>query len=99
MDAEDLSPPSQLLQDRGSHKPLVKARDIGADRLPVCGWGLDHAQFTQAHQRHIERTGDWRGREGQHIDQIAQLLDLLLMRDSETMLLVAPPDAEVLDHV
>ena len=98
MDKKDLSPPLQFTQDGRPDQILVKARHIGPNGLTVDRWRLDHTQVAQSDQAHVEGPGNRRGGQGQHVDQVAQLLDLFLVHHPKAVLFVNHDQAQPFEH-
>ena len=94
---EDLALAEQLAADRLGDRPLVVLADVGEDRLALGRRGVEQGQVADAGEAHLQRAGDGRGREGQHVDVGAQLLDRLLVGHPEALLLVDHEQAEVLE--
>ena len=76
-------PPDSIHQ----HRPVV-LQHVGLHRLPILGRLVDDRHIPQAGQSHVQRPGDWGGREGEHIHLFGQLLQPLLVGDPEPLLLV-----------
>ena len=94
VDVEDLALAQQLAPDRLGDGALVVLSDVGEDRLALRRRRGDQRQVPDAGQAHLERAGDRARREGQHVDADGQLLDGLLVRDPEALLLVDDEKAE-----
>ena len=75
--------PQRLADGRGIVLP-----DVGEDRPPVGGRGVDHGEVADAGQRHLQRARDRAGRQRQHVDALGHALDGLLVRHPEALLLV-----------
>ena len=74
---EDLPAAAQLLADGLGHDmPQSCSMHIGLNRLAVLGRLLDGGHIPDAGHRHIQSARDRGGREGQHVDAVAQLLKL-----------------------
>ncbi len=74
--------------------------DVGEDRAPVGGRGVDHGQVADAGEGHLERARDRAGRERKHVDPLGHALDRLLVAHAEALLLVDHQEPEVLEpHV
>ncbi len=99
VDEEHLAAAVDLAQDRvGDHLGVV-LEDLGMDRQAVARRGLDHAHVAGAGEREVERARD-RGRgHRQHVHQLGDLAQLLLLGDAEAVLLVDhhQPQVAVLD--
>ena len=97
---EHLALAQQLAADGLGHRPVVLLAHVGEDRLALGRRGVQQREVADAGQAHLERAGDGRGAERQHVDAGAELLDLLLVGDAEALLLVDHEQAEVLElHV
>ena len=51
-----------------------------------------------ADERQVERARNRRGGEREHVDELEQLLELLLVQDAEALLLVDDDQAEILEN-
>ena len=96
-DVEGLPAPVALAQQRLADEKRIEGRDEGADRKPVDRRRGDQREFAHAGQGELERARDRRGRERQHVDLGAQLLQALLVADAEMLLLVDDDEAEILE--
>ena len=97
VDEEDLALPQQLPADGLGDRPLVVLADVGEDGLAVGRRGVEQGQVPDAGEAHLEGAGDRGGGQGEHVDVGAQLLDGLLVADSEALLLVDDQQPEVLE--
>ena len=95
MDEVDLAPSLDLRPDRARDHRLVELHDVGLDRQPVLGRRLDDRHVANAGERHVERARDGRGGHRQHVHALAHLLDALLVRDAEPLLLVDDEQPEI----
>jgi hypothetical protein len=57
--------------------------------------GHDERHVADPGHRHLHGAGDGRGREGEHVDLLADVLELLLGLDAEALLLVDDHEAQV----
>ena len=94
---EDLALPQQLAPDRLRHGAVVVLAHVREDRLPRLGRGLHQGQVADPGEAHLERAGDRRGREGEHVHVLPEVLDLLLVLHAETLLLVDHEQPHVLE--
>ena len=78
--------------------PLVVLADVGEDRLALGRRRVQQRQVADAGEAHLQRAGDGRGREREHVDVGPQLLDRLLVGHAEALLLVDHEQAEVLER-
>ena len=76
----------------------VELHDEGADGAPVLGRRGDDRQVAHAGEAHVQRARDGRRGEREHVDELAELLQPLLVRDAEALLLVHHEEAEVLER-
>jgi len=67
VDEKDLPFPLELPVDGFPDGEFVIGADIGLDGPPVLWGSLDGAQVPNARKRHVQRTRDGSGREGQYI--------------------------------
>ena len=79
------------------HVPVVLHNE-GLHRDAVLRRLFDGGHVADAGQGHVQRARDGRGREREHVDRAAHLLDVLLVRHAEALLLVDDEQAEVLEH-
>ena len=94
---EDLALAQQLAADGLGHGPLVVLADVGEDGLAVGRRRVEQRQVADAGEAHLQRAGDRRGGEREHVDVGRQLLDGLLVLHAEALLLVDDEQAEVLE--
>ena len=88
VDEVHLAAALQLAQDRVAHQAVVHLRHVGLDREPLLRRRLHRRHIADAAERHVQRAGDGRGREGEHIHLSPHLLQPLFMRHPEPLLLV-----------
>ena len=81
---------------RAAYELLVVLADVGLDRPPALGRGLDHADVADAGQRHLQRARDRRGAHRDHVDAQLELAQQLLLLDAEALLLVDDQQPQVL---
>ena len=97
---EDLALAEQLAPDRLRHRTVVVLADVGEDRLAGLGRRLHQREVADAGEAHLERARDRRRGEREHVDVLAQVLDLLLVLHAEALLLVDHEQPHVLElHV
>ena len=100
VDDVDLPAAFQLVANRAANHFGVELHDVGLDRQAVLRRRLDHRHVADADERHVERPRDGRGRHREDVDPLPELLDLLLVRDAEPLLLVHDEQPEVAElHV
>ena len=95
---EDLPAAVQLALDGIADDALVVLRDDGLDRQPVLRRRLDGAHVARAGERQVERARNRRGAQREHVHQLAQHLELLLVHHAEALLLVDDHQAQVLER-
>ena len=95
VDEEDLAAAVQLAVDGVPHQAVVVLRDAGLDRQPCLRRRLDDGQVADAHQAEVQGARNRRGRQGQHVDLLAERLDALLVRHAEALLLVDHQQSQV----
>ena len=76
------------------HIPVV-LHDEGLHRDAVLRRLLDRRHIADAGQCHVQRARNGRGREREHVDRAAHLLDVLLVRHAEALLFIDDEQAEV----
>ena len=97
---EDLTLTEELASDRLRHRAVVVLPHVGEDRLTCLRRRLHEREVTDAGEAHLEGPRDRRGGEREHVDVLAEVLDLLLVLHPETLLLVDDEQAHVLElHV
>src|SRR6266540_1083994 len=95
VDEEDLSAAPELVLDRLAHRGGVELHDEGADGAPVLRRRGDDGEVAHPREAHVQRARD-RGRgEGEDVDELAELLQPLLVRDAEALLLVHHDEPEI----
>ena len=78
----------------------IELDDVGLNREAILRRRLDDRHVADADQRHVQRARNRRRRHRQHVDLLAHLLDALLVRDAEALLLVDDQQAEIAElHV
>ena len=95
VDIKDLPAAIQLAVDRVAHQPVIVLGDAGLDREPSLGRRLDDREVADPHQRQVQRAGDGRRGERQHVHLSAHVLDALLVADPKSLLLVDHQQAKV----
>ena len=95
VDEEDLPAAVELAQDRVAHEARGRLRDARLDGQPVLRRRLDDAHVAHAGEGQVERPRNGRGRQRQHVDLRAQLLEALLVGHAEALLLVDDDEAQV----
>ena len=97
VDEVDLPAALQLGLDRLLHRARVELHHEGADGAPVLGRRGDDGEVAHAGQAHVQRARDGRRGEREHVHQLAELLQPLLVGDAEALLLVHHHQAQVLE--
>ena len=96
----DLAAALELVPDRARDDLRVELHHVGLDRQAVLRRRLDDRHVADADERHVQRARDRRRRHRQDVHLLAQLLDLLLVRDAEALLLVDDEQSEIAElHV
>ena len=89
--------PSAFSLDRFSYHLVVILHDIGLDRHPVVGGFFQHAHIPDSDQAHMKRPRNRRCRQSQYIHIFLQFLNLFLMLDTETLLLIDDQKSQILE--
>ena len=90
----------QLVRDGAADHLGIELHDVGLDRQPILRRRFDDRHVADADERHVQRPRDWRRRHRQDVHALAELLDLFLVRDAETLLLVDDQKPEIAElHV
>jgi hypothetical protein len=92
---EGLAAALVLAHEGLAHELLVVLPDVRADRQPSLRRRLDDADVPQPGERHVQRAGDRRRREREHVDLEPKLAQELLLRDAEALLLVHDHEPDV----
>ena len=85
----------QLRANRPLDHGRVELEHVGLDRQSILRRRLDDRHVADARKRHVQRARNGRGRHGEHVHSLSHLLDALLVRDAEPLLLVDDEKAEV----
>ena len=96
-DIEALAAAILLAQHRLADRDAVERRHEGAHRQAIDRRRGDQAHVAHAGQRQLQGARDRRRGQRQHMDVGAQLLQPLLVRDAEMLLLVDDQQAEILE--
>ena len=96
-DIERLAAAIALAQQRLADHQRIVWRHKGAYREAIDRGRCDDRQVAHARQCQLQRARDRRRAQGQHMDLGAELLQPLLVRDAEMLLLVHDQQAEVLE--
>ena len=84
----DLPAAFEFALNRLHNKPLIVLKHEALHGVSVLRRLLDDTHVADARERHVERAGNRRCGEGQHVDAVKELLEPLLMRHAEALLLV-----------
>ena len=91
---------ADLALDRFFDRGVVDARHERAHGAAIGGRRGDDRQIAQSRHREVQRARDRCGGQREHVDLRLRLLDALLVRDAEALLLVDHEQAEILEaHV
>ena len=93
----DLPAALQLAAHGVAEDVPVVLHDEGLHGHAVLRRLLDGRHVADAGEGHVERARNGRGREREHVDIAAELLDVLLVADAEALLLVDDEQAELLE--
>src|SRR5579875_4161037 len=88
MDEEHLTAAVEFAQDDLADEAIVEIGDVGMNRLAVHRRGLDDGQVANPQHRHVQGARNRRAGHRQHVNQLAEFLDLLLVGDAEAMFFV-----------
>ena len=92
---EDLTAPAKLQLDGRLDDALAELHDLCLNGEPVARRRLDDRHVPESHERHVQRARYRRRGEREHVHPLLQLLEPLLVRDAEALLLVNDDEAEV----
>ena len=76
---------------------VLMLEDEGLHGIAVGGGLLDGGHVPDAGQRHVQRPGNGRSGEGQHVHALGKLLQPLFMADAEALLLVHNEQTQILE--
>src|SRR6516162_1136238 len=93
----DLAIAVELTENRLADEPILVRLQVGLDRQTAFGCRVDHADFPNTDEAHVQCARNGRGSEREYVDGLAQLLELLLMPNAEALLLVDDEQAEALE--
>ena len=91
----DLPLALELAADRGAHHVRVELAHGDLDRQAPRRRRHDHRHVAHAAHGHLHGARDGRGREGQHVDLLTHVLELLLVLHAKALLLVHDDEAQV----
>ena len=92
-----LSAARKLPPDPLPHRRLALLHDVRLDRVPVLGRGGDEREVPRPDESQVERPGNRRSGERQHVHLCAPLLEPLLVLHAEALLLVHDQEAQRLE--
>ena len=95
VDEVHLAAALELVADRAADHLLIELDDVGLNRQAILRRRLDDRHVADADERHVQRPRNRRRAHRQHVHLLPQLLDLLLVRDAEPLLLVDDEQAEI----
>ena len=92
--------PAQFPPDSVRNDPIIVLQHIGLHRAAILGSFLNDRHIPDAGHRHIQRPRNGRSRQGEHVHIGGHLLDALLLRHAEALLLVHDEQPQVTEgHV
>ena len=92
--AADLPAARNLRLHRLQHLAVVALHHVGHDGLQAARRRLERRHLADARHAHVHRARDRCRGERQHVDGLGGLLDLLLLLDTEALLLVDDKEAK-----
>ena len=93
----DLALPLELAIDRVADDALVVTADDRLDREAIERRRLDGGHVFRAHEREVKRARDRRGGKREHVHELEELLELLLVQHAEALLFIDDDQAEVFE--
>ena len=93
----DLSSTIELSHHGFNDEIVVERRDLRPHRQAVPRRGVNDGHVARAHERHVQRPRYGRRRHGQDVHRLPELLDRLLVNDTELLLLVDHEEPQVLE--
>ena len=97
VDEEHLPLAGELTPDGGDDLALVVGAGKGEHRMAFLRRGGDGTHLTNTRHRHLQGAGNRGGAHGEHVDIDAQLLESLLVLDTEALLLVDDDQSQVVE--
>ncbi len=94
---ENLSAPIQLADNGFPNQFGRVGSDVCDDWQPFFRRTVDCGDVAHATERHIERTGNGRGRHGQHVHFFAHLLEMFFVSHAEALLFINNQQTQVLE--
>ncbi len=86
----------QFLFDDPLHQGLAEGSNRGLDGQAILRRGFDYAHVTQAHEGHVQRARNRRGRHREHGDVLANLFQAFFVGYAEALLFIDDQQAEIL---
>ncbi len=83
-----LTAPGQLVANGRAHHVGIPLSHVHLHRAPLVGRREDERHIAHARQRHLHGARNGRGRQREHVDGLAQVLQLLFVLHAEALLLV-----------
>ncbi len=93
----NLSAAAQFLLQRGSNEVVVEVGHYGVNGKAVLWRGLNDAKVPKAQQGHVQGAWNGRGRHGQRIHVLPQLLEPFFVPNAEALLLVNNHQAQIVE--
>jgi hypothetical protein len=91
----DLAPAIELLLDAGAYQLGIVRGDDRVNGQAVLGGSLDDRHVAQPRQRHVQGARNRRGRHGQHVHVLLDLLQALFVAHAEALFLVHDQQAQI----
>src|SRR5207237_10632927 len=88
----------QLTIDRVPDNSFVVTADNRFHRQTVERWRLDRRHVFDADERKIKCARNWRGRKGEHVDELEKLLEFFLVQNAEALLFIDHGKAEIIKN-
>src|SRR5215472_3246308 len=98
MQKEYLPLPFQLAINRSANDSFVVSGDDCLYRQTVQRRSLDCGHVFYAYERKVESARNRRSRERQHINQLEELFEFLLVQNAESLFLVDHHQGEIFEH-
>ena len=89
--------PFQFAIDRVANDPLIVSRHDGFDGQTIERRRLDRGHVFRADERKIKRARNRRGGKRQHVDELEELFEFLLVQHAEALLLIDHDQAEIFE--